>query len=96
MATNSSLDITDYSIGDIVLFCFDYAPKNWMPCAGQKLNISEYQALFALIGTKYGGDGVNTFALPNLKDAIPVSSTYMQYLIHVEGNHPLLQDSSST
>ncbi len=62
----------DAYMGDIRLFAGSYAPVGWMLCAGQLLNISEYDALFALIGTTYGGDGVNTFKLPDLRGRLPV------------------------
>lgn len=45
----------------------NYAPLGWMSCEGQLLSIATYSALFALIGTDYGGDGTNTFALPDLR-----------------------------
>lgn len=58
-------------IGEIRLFAFNYAPQNWAVCQGQLLQISQYQPLFALVGTTYGGDGRTTFALPNLQGAGP-------------------------
>ncbi|HEY1935558.1 MAG TPA: tail fiber protein [Acetobacteraceae bacterium] len=54
-------------MSQIEAFAFDFAPKNWMPCAGQTLPKNQYQALFALLGTTYGGDGINTFQLPDLR-----------------------------
>lgn len=62
----------DSFIGDIRLFAGTYAPKGWMLCNGALLSISEYDTLFALIGTTYGGDGQNTFALPDLRGRVPV------------------------
>lgn len=60
-------------IGEIRLFAGDYAPEGgWMKCEGQALQVSQYQALFALLGTTYGGDGVTTFALPDFRGRIPV------------------------
>jgi microcystin-dependent protein len=54
-------------MGEIRMISFDYAPDGgWAFCNGQSLNISEYNALYSLIGTKYGGDGKTTFNLPNL------------------------------
>ena len=58
--------------GEIRLFSFNFAPKGWAPCNGQLLPIAQNQALFALLGTNYGGDGRVTFALPNLKGRTPV------------------------
>jgi microcystin-dependent protein len=56
----------DPIIGQIQVFGFNYPPIGWAFCDGSLLSISENQPLFALIGTTYGGDGINTFALPNL------------------------------
>src|SRR5260370_29015169 len=49
-----------------------FAPKSWALCNGQTLPINQNQALFALLGTTYGGNGVNTFALPNLQPRLPI------------------------
>jgi len=54
-------------LGEIDLVAFNFAPKGWAMCDGQILAIQQNQALFALIGTYYGGDGVRTFALPDLR-----------------------------
>jgi microcystin-dependent protein len=54
-------------LGQVQSFSFDYAPKGWSLCNGQILPITQYQALFSLLGTFYGGDGRVTFALPNLQ-----------------------------
>ena len=54
-------------LGQIQLLPYNFAPIGWLPCDGQILQISQHQALFALIGTYFGGDGRTTFALPNLK-----------------------------
>lgn len=59
-------------IGEIRMFAGNFAPEGWQFCAGQLLPISEYDALFNLIGTTYGGDGQFTFALPNLCGRVPV------------------------
>ncbi|RTQ47178.1 phage tail protein [Hymenobacter gummosus] len=57
-------------LGEIRLFGFGQTPRGWMPCSGQLLPINQNQALFALLGTTYGGNGVNTFALPNLNGRV--------------------------
>jgi microcystin-dependent protein len=57
----------DPFIGEIKLFAGNFAPVGWARCDGQSLSISEYSALFSLIGTTYGGDGENTFNLPDLR-----------------------------
>ena len=59
-------------IGEVELFAFAFAPVGWAQCNGQLLPIANYQALFALLGTTYGGDGVTTFALPNLQGRVPI------------------------
>lgn len=59
-------------VGEIRMFAGNYAPLGWMFCEGQLLPISEYETLFNLIGTTYGGDGQETFALPDLRGRVPV------------------------
>jgi microcystin-dependent protein len=54
------------------MFAGNFAPSGWMFCSGQLLPISEFETLFNLIGTTYGGDGQNTFALPDLRGRLPV------------------------
>jgi len=54
-------------IGQIQAFGFNFAPVGWAQCNGQLLPIAEYDALFSLLGTTYGGDGQTTFALPDLR-----------------------------
>src|SRR5271170_7956005 len=58
-------------VGEIRMAGFSFAPVGWMPCNGQTLPISEYETLYNLIGTTYGGDGQSTFNLPNLQSRIP-------------------------
>jgi microcystin-dependent protein len=59
-------------LSEIRIFGFNFAPKGWAFCNGQILPINQNQALFALLGTTYGGDGRTTFALPDLKGRIPL------------------------
>jgi microcystin-dependent protein len=59
-------------IGEIRMFAGNFAPNGWMFCEGQPLPISENDALFTLIGTTYGGDGQETFNLPNLASRVPI------------------------
>jgi microcystin-dependent protein len=61
-------------IGQILLAGFGFTPKGYAQCAGQLLPINQYQALFAIIGTQFGGDGIRTFGLPNLQGRVPVGS----------------------
>ncbi len=59
-------------IGQVILFAGNFAPRSWALCNGQLLPISQYSALFSILGTTYGGDGVTTFALPDLRGRAPV------------------------
>jgi len=59
-------------LGEIRLLPYTFAPAEWADCDGTLLSISNNTALFALIGTTYGGDGVNTFALPDLRGRVPL------------------------
>jgi microcystin-dependent protein len=65
-------------IGEIRMIAIPFAPAGWMFCAGQSLAIAENDSLFQLIGTTYGGDGVSTFNLPDLRGRLPMhfDSTY--------------------
>jgi microcystin-dependent protein len=60
-------------MSQILMFSGNFAPKNYLMCNGQLLPINQYQALFALLGTTYGGNGQTNFALPNLQSSVPVS-----------------------
>lgn len=64
--------MSDPFISQVEVFAFDFAPRNWMQCAGQTLPINQYQALFALLGTMYGGDGIRTFQLPDLRGRLAI------------------------
>lgn len=77
--------MTQPYLGQIFTFGGVFAPRGYMTAAGQLLAISQYDALYNLIGTTYGGDGVSTFALPDLRSRIPIHmgtgpglSTYVQ------------------
>jgi len=59
-------------VGEIRMFAGNFAPAGWQLCEGQLLPISENETLFNLIGTTYGGDGMTTFALPDLRGRVPV------------------------
>lgn len=59
-------------VGQLMLASFNFAPRNWLQCNGQTLPINSYQALFALLGTYYGGNGINNFVLPNLQGSTPI------------------------
>ena len=61
-------------IGEIRLMSFVFPPKGWALCNGQLLPINMNQALFSILGTMYGGDGRTTFALPDLRDRVPLAA----------------------
>ncbi len=67
----------DGFLGEIRLFAPGFTPKYWAPCSGQFISIQQNQALFSILGTNYGGDGISTFCLPNLagRSAIGVGRT---------------------
>jgi microcystin-dependent protein len=74
-------------LSEIKLVSFNFPPRGWALCNGQFLPINQNQALFALLGTTYGGNGQTTFALPNLRGQVP---------IHVGNGHTLGQTGGST
>ncbi len=59
-------------VGEIMIFAGNFAPKDWAFCNGQLISVSQNSTLFALLGTTYGGNGVSTFALPDLRSRVPV------------------------
>jgi microcystin-dependent protein len=71
-------------VGEIRMFGGNFAPAGWMFCEGQLLPISENETMFQLLGTTYGGDGEETFALPDLRGRIPVHQ-------HFNGGFPIGQ-----
>lgn len=62
-------------LGDIAAYAFNFAPVGWKICDGSLLSIAENDALFSLIGVTYGGDGVTTFALPDLRGRNPIGAS---------------------
>lgn len=60
-------------VGQIILFGGNYVPDNWHLCDGAELRVSDYQVLFSLLGTNYGGDGMTTFGIPDLRGRAPVA-----------------------
>lgn len=63
---------SDTFIGEIKLFAGNFAPKGWMFCQGQTLPVSQWVTAYSILGTTYGGDGRNTFQLPDLRGRVPV------------------------
>jgi len=74
-------------LSEIKVVSFNFPPKGWALCNGQFLPINQNQALFALLGTTYGGNGQTTFALPNLRGCVP---------IHRGNGHTLGEKAGST
>jgi microcystin-dependent protein len=64
----------NYYLGEIITFAGPYVPQNFQVCDGSALSISTYEALYSLIGTSYGGDGVNTFKVPKLQGIVAVGT----------------------
>ena len=77
--------------GQIILFAGQAIPAGWLPCDGRSVNISDYQALFSLLGTTYGGNGVQNFNLPDLRGRIPFGAGQGVGL----SSHPLGQQTGS-
>ncbi len=74
-------------LSEIKIMSFNFPPKGWAFCNGQLLPINQNQALFALLGTTYGGNGQTNFALPNLRGQVP---------IHMGAGHTLGEAAGST
>lgn len=61
-------------IGEIILFAGTRDIENWLPCDGRLLDVKDYQALYSILDTTYGGDGKKTFAIPDLRGAVPIGN----------------------
>jgi microcystin-dependent protein len=70
------------------MFGGDFAPRGWARCHGQELSIAEHAPLYSLIGTTYGGDGVETFGLPDLREDAPPSRLPVTFIIALAGVYP--------
>ena len=66
--------MADQYMGEIRAVSFNFAPRGWALCNGQIMAIQQNQAMFALLGTQFGGDGVRTFGLPNLQGRTPTAA----------------------
>jgi microcystin-dependent protein len=78
----------DFFIGQICLFPWSWTPRGWAKCEGQLIDIVQNQALFALIGTEFGGDGRSTFALPNMAPVKSTNGGDAAYFINLQGIFP--------
>ena len=85
--------MTQPFMGELRIMSFNFAPKYWAQCNGQQLAINQNQALFSLLGTTYGGNGVTTFALPDLRTIVPahLGNGYVQGEVLGEYSHTLVQ-----
>ena len=72
-------------LGDVRAMGFKAVPAGWAPCKGQLLAIAQNQALYALLGTAYGGDGATNFALPALHGVPAQNGAFLNYCICVQG-----------
>lgn len=79
--------MSDPYVGEIRMVSFNFAPKDWAMCNGQVLPIAQNQALFAVLGKRYGGDGTTTFALPNLMGRAPM---------HMGNGHALAEQGGAS
>lgn len=79
----------EFFLGQIALFAFNFTPEGWAPCEGQSLPMASNQALFALLGVTYGGDGRTIFSRPNLKGKEPIPG--LHYCIATTGLFPSRQ-----
>jgi len=77
--------MTDVYIGQVMLTPYNFAPRGWAQCDGQILPITQNQALFALLGTFYGGNGTSTFQLPDLRGRTPFGIGGMYTLGQISG-----------
>lgn len=83
--------MSDPLIGEIRMFAGSFEPRGWARCDGRLLSISRHSALFSVVGTAYGGDGMTTFALPDLRERVPASrhaGTAPSFIIALEGDFP--------
>lgn len=81
-----SVGMSEAYLGEIRMFSGKFAPIGWTLCNGQLLLINQYQALYSLIGNKYGGDGITNFALPDLRGRIP---------IHLSSQYPIASNGGT-
>lgn len=75
-------------LGEIRMFGGDFAPRGWARCHGQLLPIADHAPLFSLLGTTYGGDGVETFGLPNLREDTTPGPLPITFIIALAGVYP--------
>lgn len=85
--------MSDYFLGEIRMFSFNWAPQNWALCQGQLMTIQQNNALYALLGTTFGGNATTNFNLPDLRGRVPLcqglspisGTNYQQGVTHIGG-----------
>ena len=77
-------------MGEIKMFAGNFAPNGWFTCEGQRLSINQYTALFSILGTTYGGDGVTYFQLPDMRGSFPTQCSNISGS-HIGGTYSLGQ-----
>jgi microcystin-dependent protein len=82
-------------IAQIKLFAPDFAPRNWALCQGQIIGIAQNTALFSLLGTTYGGNGIQTFALPDFRGRTPIGTGTTHQLGEISGTEQTTLISSN-
>src|SRR4051794_9349999 len=89
----------DVYVGSVFAFGFNFVPVGWVACSGQTLSISGNEVLYSLIGTTYGGDGVNTFGVPDLRGRVPVGRGQgpglQSYALGQSGGHSQISITAS-
>lgn len=80
--------MADTYLGDVRAMSFAFAPRGWAECRGQVLAISQNQALFSLLGNRYGGDGKTTFCVPALPPVPAQNGAAMNFYISLQGMYP--------
>ena len=86
--------MSEQFLGQIIAVPFGFAPKGWAICSGQLLPINQNQALFALLGTTYGGNGTTTFQLPNLQSRVPMHQSNSHDIGEVGGTEAVTLTSA--
>lgn len=80
--------MADTYLGDVRAMGFAFAPRGWAECRGQLMPINQNRALYALLGTQYGGDGQTSFALPALPGVPAQNGTVLTWCISLQGQFP--------
>lgn len=81
----------EIQIGSIMYFPYKSDPKGWLPCKGQIVQLIQYELLYSLIGTKYGGDGYASFGIPKIEPLLPSNGPAMQAYIATAGSYPTFE-----